>query len=356
MGLFICRGEVDKMKFNIKPELQYSSCIIVNGYMYFYAVNIKAFVIWKIDSEHCEYLCELKVGNKPISNIDIMLKFKNNIYMLDVSGNYLFCFSTEELSINMLKLPCHKEDYGNYAGAFIIDNQMILVTKELGKMVIINLIDFTIKESINIGYGCICDCGKYENSVFVINDIGELKLFDLIKKTFQVVPIQRLQIDGRGQVFDSTKYCFIDKESKLRVIDIKTGVDLSSEDNSIINKDIAYILWANGKYIVLPSTSEDILVIDDYKKIIFNEYPKDFGYVGKDAFKYWNYAEDDERYYLAQQAANYLVMIEKNTGEFSFRKVIMEPMKQLSLNISRGEISQESDNITLEHFLNKLGE
>lgn len=76
---------------------------------------------------------------------------------------------------------------------------------------------------------------------------------------------------------------------------------------------------------IVPFTGKDIYIVrlEDGKESVFNNFPIDFHYFEDDGrSKYYDYGEDEEKYYFTMHSVNYMLVIRKVNGEGYWLKPI----------------------------------
>lgn len=105
------------------------------------------------------------------------------------------------------------------------------------------------------------------------------------------------------------------KQKQIEIIEtLKTEPDET--------KSVSKIIYAGNKLIVFPSLGEDINILDvsTYERKIYQGYPSDFMYQEKKWSKFYGYCEDDQYFYFAMRSANYVLKVDKQSGEFIWLK------------------------------------
>lgn len=106
---------------------------------------------------------------------------------------------------------------------------------------------------------------------------------------------------------------------------------------------------------IIPFAGKDIYIVslEDGKETVFNSFPIDFHY-SEDSCrsKYFDYAEDMEKYYFAMHSANYMLVIGKNNGEgYWLKPVEPEAEECLSYYIKNYDRSFNENEWKLETWI-----
>lgn len=78
------------------------------------------------------------------------------------------------------------------------------------------------------------------------------------------------------------------------------------------------MLLVQNKLWIFPATKENILILDLQRKSrdVYERYPPDFVYqFPENHGKFLGFTEDENKFYVGQRSANYMMIIDKNTGK-----------------------------------------
>jgi len=313
-------------------------CIEYNGKLYFMTEPEAHFIELDYMDNRMRYVHTYNNISMNSVNIDLAVRIGNYGYFLEREGNYFIEYDFLSSKKKMYKINCHREVDGNYAFVTSYKNQLIICTRELGKLIVF---DSNKKISQIIKYpDCekdvcfVCGC-KYENIIYLLAESGEKILtYDCEKGQFESFKLKGLQsgkvIDcacNANQIFVLTRY------NEMYEIDIRTWIKkhicFSLKTNEF---EVRRILMLKDNVLIMPGQGKNFYLYNlkekDVKKI--NNWPKDiiFNNNRQKWSKFYGYCEDKKYYYFANRVINYYLRIDKQLGQFIWTKPQMPSLQE----------------------------
>lgn len=111
-----------------------------------------------------------------------------------------------------------------------------------------------------------------------------------------------------------------------------------------------------GKFIVLPWLDGEDIVIVDHKKgqdTVYEGYPKGFGYIMGDQYKYVLYAQTEKEIFYPMRSSSYVLNISKSTGEIRWIMPVL-PREEKLIDLAKNsymELEMHHEVLTLDEYL-----
>lgn len=280
--------------------------------------------IYLVEYDGCR-LIQLSLKNKKAKIYDIELQENGGFSSIEFFENYVYLF------------PCRQ----NYIVKIDIEKNTINKTASVFK----NLEPKKDSGMMRTCSGTFCR----KNKVYIfMKESNQIAVYDLKNDRFENYFIDTNQCGINAvHTYGNTAY-LLDMEGKLWIFNqdtmkLELVID-TLEDNYYF---IDFLICDSG-LIFLPRFGENIEIYKDGELEIYRNYPEDIKFLkNKGHSKYYGYGEDENYYYVAMHSANYLLMINKHTGEFNWSK-IKENYEEYS-QYHEGVISEKS--VDLREFI-----
>ena len=139
-------------------------------------------------------------------------------------------------------------------------------------------------------------------------------------------------------------YCW---DAKCALVEIIADCSNSSGDNTRFSQ-----IGVSGKRIfILPALEKDIYYVDLKTRQInkYETYPKGFRYCGPENWsKFYGYCEDEECYYFAMRSANFMLVLNKQSGKEKWikpRQLLREEYIKVYFNYNRSLLQETECNL-----------
>ena len=260
--------------------------------------------------------------NKKITGdyFDSFYSSGNIVFGLSTSGKNVAIIDLKKNKIEWIEIDAGERAWGNYSCATVYDGLLFAFTRQQGKLIIINEYGNVSYQKIpkDIFYGCLSNdliwlFTKNSNNIYSYN----LKNKKMMKNTTNIIFDDWFNvalIDERIFVLDKNKILYLFDEKNFQ---FSKFLEFKVKD------DIGKIISAGNKIITLPNLGNSIYIIDKKTNDIsvYNEYPKDFSYIGNSLWsRYSKYKKIEDVYIFAKRSGNYVLFINSKTGEFIWKK------------------------------------
>lgn len=319
-------------------DIQFSNCVMGDGSIYAFA-DAGGYPL-KINPLTKEtVLLNWKGIIEARVQIDSIIYDNHSIYMLELNGRRMVQYNIQEESIKSYYINLEGNAWGNFVLFTKIDQTIFIFPKRascfyevdlLNGQVVRNKTDFQ-----DLFYSCAFRNG---DAVCLFHEDGsKIWIFDLHEKTYNQYSLnQNLEDIVKVTEFDDNAYLVSRKGAiyscRLSDYHIEKMRESDSKDSKWGN-----IAVTKKNIWLLPLLGSDIRVIDreSLTESVADEYPDDFIYRDiKGWSKYHGYAEDEDKYYYAPRLANYMLEINKKTGNGEWAKIAASLQKDI-LNMAR---------------------
>ena len=340
--------------------------IVYKGKMIFMTEEKSLPVILDYESKKIRYICPLE-RLKKMAPIDLEIGYKHFGYFLEMSGEHVIECNLETFKFQYFPIDCHQTEDNNFALVTADKDQILIFTREQGKLVIF---EPETKERREVAYpaemtdicftcGCCCN-----HQIFLIPKSGD-RILSYLPDT-ETYKIYHLDVFIENSIHaimaeagiyivstDGVIYEFNINEQKIQ--------QLASVKEQIKNDTVSRILPVNRKLLMLPGRGQHFYQFDLEEKIIteLTVLPQDIHFDEKRKLwsKFCGYCEDSTYYYLANRVSNYFLRINKNTGEFLWTTPqipsIKEQIKYLRDNTEEVVLEEEG---FLEEYVREINE
>lgn len=276
--------------------------------------------------------CNIRDGfiARKVRLIDFMDSFNGKIYALDSEGDNLLIFDLDKGNCQYIWLGCAREPKVNFAAFERYGTCYYIFPKYDNKVLVYDIEKNKITKTckyINGKQEIQCAC-REENNVWILpKNTGRIYCFHLTDMEVQIYKLEVVLQNCVHAVFYGGYVYVLEKFGSVYRWDIKKALlqtVLKAGDDG--KETMSRILYAGNKLILLPAYAKDIRILDLTAKEVqvYLDYPKDFFYYNTNWLKYYGYCEDEEYYYFAMCAGNYMLMVKKKTGEILWKRPILD--------------------------------
>lgn len=328
--------ELDYRREGCEKDGLFITCALRNRDIYAFTFFKRIPMIGNLDTGSIKLIPDLK--NYDSSFVaDHMINAGDDIFVLELNGQRLMKYNILEKKCQCYDIACGKKPWGNYA-AFVqygkylyifprYTDGVIRVDANYGEVVKDRRL-YTSKDCINRNddsYFC-CGC-QTENIMWLFQRQSNVIIaYDMENSTWKKYEID-VEINNCIHALQyGNKLYILSYEGKLYSWDMSENhVEEIADCSNLEQSNYTFLRLAvtDKTIFLLPSGSEDILCINRYTKQVetYKDYPSDFCYCGPETWsRYYGYCEDDAYYYFAMRASNYVLSINKQTGDVKWIK------------------------------------
>lgn len=284
---------------------------------------------------------------------DLEVLFGRCLYLLDMRGQYLIKYNIDTYKASCYEIDCSHSIDGNFAYMDVLDNNIYIFTREAGKFVIFDTCKEEVKSVVYPDTGenkYLCGC-KMGGSFFVFPQDGSQVLEYVTKEN--IWKVHKLQENLNQCVHvavSKDKICILLADgtifqwnvTKEKLIPIDYDLQVYTQQETA-----GRICCVNDEIIILPSCAQGIVRIncDSHKADIYRDYPLNFSYDPNKKYwsKYYGYCENDTEYYFSCMASEYILKIEKQSGEFSWMKSEVDAWEIEKMRLEKESIINEKE-------------
>lgn len=337
------RGKIDIMVEQKQlPYFDYvfSAGVIIEDVIYFFTEKANVFMKMKIGDWKIECVDQFVLDNTDLhGKTDFLRVIGKKIYRLPLKGEHIDTFTLDNGLYNKIKVKSYNKEWDNFVafeinGKFLYvfpkwEREVFKIDSSTNKLDSISLILVQDRQNCNEDFISF-SCSFRDNNFLWLFEMRSQKtcIFDMNTDTYSF-------LNRPEEIMECTYFCKVDQliycmtlYNEIYVWNTQTNKcsQLWKEERY---RDIEYYYWqflvVNKKIIVLPGYGNDIVIIDicSGTSTQYVKYPKDFIYIDIKWAKYMNCFEDSRYYYYPMRLSEYLMTIDKQTGEIAWNKAIM---------------------------------
>ncbi len=320
---------------------------------------------------HTGEVCHLEklINYDPKFITDYMTVSENDIVALELNGKRLMKYNTVDKICTYFELDYNGRNCDNYALFTSWGRKLYVFPRYGDKFIIIDLEKEKVqknkilsskiqanrknKEKDTMSYFW-CGC-QLENKAWLFSKQGNMAVvYDMNSSMWQEYEIPG-NIDNCVSVmpYEDKFYLLNSKgivycwDAKCALVEIIADCSNSSGDNTRFSQ-----IGVSGKRIfILPALEKDIYYVDLKTRQInkYETYPKGFRYCGPENWsKFYGYCEDEECYYFAMRSANFMLVLNKQSGKEKWikpRQLLREEYIKVYFNYNRSLLQETECNL-----------
>lgn len=320
---------------------QFSMCACLDNMMYLFTNSSNMCMRMNLDTYEMTYVKEIENANIFEGDLADGIEVVNDkIYQLGIQGDSVYEIDIDNQNCKRIKIDCHSASWGNYAAYAHFGQDIFVFPSNRKKIVRISTITRTVEydsklydqieqyyvkngyEPKNIINGC-----KVDELMWLITEDGKIVVSYNLENREMILYELPIQVDNCQQIVHyNQKFYLLQGNGKIYVWDTEKIWLLFDIESKYKKNDEYFRMAITEKNIyVLPSLGENIMLynMDSCKLKKIDNYPKDFFYcVPKGWSKFYGYCETIEWYYFAMRSTNYMLTINKVSGEVKWIKPI----------------------------------
>ncbi|MCI5877861.1 MAG: hypothetical protein MRZ93_05540 [Lachnospiraceae bacterium] len=340
----------------------FSGCTLSGQEMYFCMAGHEVLLKYDLNQGTTSVVAKIEMEEKKLDSIVMMQSDAEYIYMLEMNGERLVRYSLTTWQYDTIRLSCNQDRYNNFAAMGKYEHDIFIFPR---------CADYIVKiedgqKAVRVGEKLYKELNEMQynapffsygvqkgNDMWLVREKGQILVryqMDSDQYTIYDCPqltgacIQIFAYEDRIYILSTAgKVYEWDMEEKK----IEELLDLKAREGQY-----ARLVVLKDKIIILPQSGEDIWLFDLTDKSLskYDSYPADFKYqIPGDGTKYSNYCENDEGYYFAQQSANYILCINKQTESIEWKKLSFDE-NAVERYMAQDDIDHEGI-IKLEEYL-----
>lgn len=273
---------------------------------------------------------------------DAVLWKEEEIYFVEQSGEHIMKYSLYDEECQYISLNCKDNVCNNFAGITIYKNNMYLFPRYRDNVLRLDLNDGIIKEKgrlcpeVNYRFNkkeemphMLYSCSyRIRSHVWIFMEKGRIVIdYDLELEEFEKHVLPKNIKSCELVEYKEKVFYILTMEGQLFSWSLDEGIEQEIYD---FGKEKKYpyfgsMVMANSKLWLLPYLGKDIYIVDivSGNNEIYQKYPMDFYYYAPQNWaKYLSYCCNDKYIYFAMHSGNYILSIDKNSGQERWIKPI----------------------------------
>ena len=338
-------------------ELVFYNCIINERNIHFFDDKGLPGII-DLDTNRMRYMPG--ITNFRCQPWDMSIFHQGKIYAVSVSGKDLMVYDLDKAKCEYFFLGCDENPWGNFISIFAKNQEVFIFPTSKRAIRVFNIEKKEIKiinncEIENTDYSCSCNI---DDEIWLVPRNGkQILVFNMVTKVFNSMESDLEIKNCVHAIHRKGKIYILNKFGGIYVWDIKgKKMDCFLAEQGQEKSAYGRIIYAGKRFILLPSLADNIQIIDMDKKekTIYRDYPKDFGYSTRKWSKYYGYCEDENYIYFAMRSANYILKIDKNTGNIDWVKPILSEKEKYQCIVSYSVMLISEQQLSLDELLKNV--
>ncbi|OLA61833.1 MAG: hypothetical protein BHW48_02985 [Roseburia sp. CAG:10041_57] len=335
-------------------------CIYKNGKIYFFSeIELIPTVIDVNDNS----VTLLKVKNSNDFRriqFDLVTELNGKMYALEKSGKYICEYDIQTERVRYIQIDCDRKSDANFALIYS-ENSCIYIFDRTKELTIYNIQSDEIMKVLyptiddEIMTGC-----KSEEQIFLFTKEGKnILVYDTKTKKWENIYTDWLPLNIIHAVEDDGKIYVLSEDGTVVRWNKENEITIIEKAQEWYNSEKAAcrLCITHTKIVVLPSLSEDILVLGkhDFSMEVMQTYPKEFKYKNYKCAKYYGYSENTDSCYFACRASHYILKIDKHKNVFTWIRSQISKEKLFEYQIKKEVIQERTKYLEfyLEYVKNK---
>ena len=330
-------GGIKAMNLIDKRSL-FSSCVLVKDAIFTFTQSGNLPVKIDLNSREMRYVDDL-TGYRPFISEDILTDGKY-IYAFSLNGKNLLRWDLLNKCCSYFEIDCGKREWGNYAAIAKYEEFIYIFPKYSEQLIKFNVETGALQRDKNLYMKIYTqfkgleeynyfECGcQFGNLVWLFQEQKNMIImYDMKSDTWKEYKLSLKVRHCVHMVLYLGNIYILDSCGKIYFWNIETHfiellIDYSAMSNS--STEFGRIAVTNNKIYMLPALGKDIVCMFLMTKEIeiYQNYPIQFQYLASDSWsKYQGYCEDSDYYYFAMRSANFILAINKRSGQEYWMKI-----------------------------------
>lgn len=315
----------------------FPACDVKDNYLY--CVTLKEHILEKIDlaTYEIEYLDGMDgYSIQERKTVDLVRINGDYIYLFEYDGMRIIQVQPESGRTNIIHV-CEEEN-GGYASVEFYKNKMYLFPQLKNQIIVINL-ETGEKSCFYYDAGQadtkwklgeheldkrICSAAyMQEENIYLFSEINNKAVkYSIADGKIEYIPLPYVE-NGCISVQRKEDACYLlDGSGRICAADKNLGGGSVIIDTEKECPYFGEFVIAGNFVWMLPWFGNEIRICNRKETKVYTDYPEDFRYFkAKTHSQFYRYCEDDKNYYFAMHAANYLLIISKESSEGQWMKL-----------------------------------
>lgn len=330
-----------------------SNCTIINNEIFLVGI-VSAGLLAKLDLDNGKVdYCDIMDGFRVLKKgtiIDFIDHFFNRIYALDSERHTLIVWDFIKLKCEYISLNCKHKLGTNFVAFERYGQDYYIFPKYENKILILHTVENKITEITNYLDGvdevqCAC---RVDDEVWLLpKDTNVIYCYNLQSASKEKYDLKKVIKDCVHAIFRDGYIYILNMDGVIYKWDIEKQ---ELQEITLMRTDpkqkatMSKIIFAGNRIILLPAYGKDIKILDRLtgQAEIYKDYPNDY-YDETEWLKYYGYCEDESFYYFATCSGNYMLEIEKQSGELIWIKPQIDSLGRKTINYYSERVMYEAN-------------
>ena len=310
----------------ITEILNFRDCIYTGQALFFYANDIGRIVKYDLQKNTNTILSY----DSQNVDLDLAIYYDGVIYLVEVSGKNLVVYHLKDDTWKWVPIGCDNDQDGNFAYLDHASHKILIFTREQQTLVLYDVIRERIERvryPADASKRYITGC-RFRDRYLIFPENGQNVLeYDVMNRQWKVHHLSEALKNCVHVMVSEDEIYILQTNGRILRWNYESGemeVIISAENVYEEKKAAVRLCLTKEDIIVLPSLAKDIIRIHrgNYEATIYRDYPKDFSYDVERKYwsKYYGYCESDAEYYFSCRTSEYILKVEKQSGNISWIK------------------------------------
>lgn len=269
----------------------------------------------------------VNIGNR-ITVVDSIIRIGDILYVLDMSGRTLVIYDISNNSLSEFKMDCDYYYKENYCAFFIRNSELVIIPKYGNRIIFFDIAKMKFRNlSLNLCEDCI-ECGIENGEDFVL--FGKQNIYILSFSILNDISTKVINLnESIGRIVDSTMdentIYILNDNGEIFEVDVTQWITNFICQCSFEVYGAEKIEKTNGRIWVLPCKKTQGIYsysLCDKNWGKYSDYPQDFEYQAYDNWSvFWKRREVGKEIWYAMRSANYILIIDKHVDDIFWKKI-----------------------------------
>ena len=340
----------------IQKQLLTCAYVVKNETIYYYTQYDTKLVKWDIAENTIDVIYTMPKG---VYMDEKILLVNNTIFSLDVGGHYLYIFDLDEKNYKEVSIDCHTNNWGNFAGIFNEGESIVIIPTEREYF-----LRYDIKNEILSKHST--KAISSETIPYVFSLSNKCYVFSLKGNGYYSIE------NGKSlSIYYGKHECKMDfaayynDDKNLYSIDTKGDIFIWNNEEKRFDIILHTGIVDCGTFVVLNNYVVSLPVypggsiykydICNKQLIKYEEYPKDFDYIGEKTMSaYCRPVVTSGFLIFPTRSTNYALCVDKRKEELAWKKPIANEIVFFRAKMKREGIINEGIEYTINDLVEAL--
>ena len=343
---------------------QFSICTYFDGFLYFFSNFSSLGMKMDLITNRITYIEKSKndIYENP-DTVDGMEIVNGKLCILGIKGDCVCTCDLGGVGYNRITIACSEKEWGNYT-AYTSYKEDVYIFPRYRRCIIklnahtqrVEYITELYKEveqyilQKNWDYCEFVQGCKVGTAMWLLSENGKLLVsYDMENGETKIYELPYSITNCQQLVYANKKFYFLVGNGTVYTWNFqKIDTLFTIEDTCDKEYEFCRLAVTRQKIYVLPFLGNDIWVYNRKNEKVekFETYPQEFEYLAPKGWsKYYGYCENEQYYFFAMRSMNYLLKVNKNSGQSDWIKPILPSIEEEFEVYSRTENSMFREDV-----------